>query len=389
MYTGEYSFLSQSKVVFGEKAADAVAEEVSSRGALRVLLVSSKSLNRKLGATQAVIECLAESLVGVFDEIEPHAPLTSVVNLLEMLKSTEPDLIVSMGGGSVIDTVKVSLLAYASGVNTAAEITELRVGVDAVGNLAPPKGPETLLRQVAVPTTLSGAEWGTIGGAVDPERNIKDLYSHPQLCSDTIIYDPELCRFTPNELWLSTAFRAIDHSIETILSRQAQPFTDGSAIHSLRLFAGSLDTSPQGEKSLQSLQDSQFAVWLATVGLMRTPYGASHGIGHQLGAIAGVPHGLCSSIMLPAVLRYNAEAAGERDGWIASALGYPENTASDACRQLARKLKLTDNLKDAGVDRADLRAIAEASVGSYFVRNNLRLVDSADQVMEILEMAWQ
>ena len=76
MYKGEYAFLSQSKVVFGQNAAAAVADEVALRQAQRVLLVSSKSLNRKLGATKPVSDSLAGSLVGVFDEIEPHAPLT-------------------------------------------------------------------------------------------------------------------------------------------------------------------------------------------------------------------------------------------------------------------------------------------------------------------------
>ena len=242
---------------------------------------------------------------------------------------------------------------------------------------------------MAIPTTLSGAEWGTIAGAVDPERNVKDIYTHSQMCADTIIYDPQLCRLTPNHLWISTAIRAVDHAVETILSPTAHPFTDGSALHALKLFGRSLQAGEQSQLSLETMQECQFAVWLATVGLMRTPYGASHGIGHQLGAVAGVPHGLCSCILLPAVLEYNAAFAGERDLWIAEALGYPEETASRACLKFIRTLGLTDNLQDAGVSREQLPRIASASLGAYFVKNNLRPITSESQIMDILEMAWE
>ncbi|BFM15121.1 iron-containing alcohol dehydrogenase [Maricurvus nonylphenolicus] len=388
MYQGEYGFLSQSNVVFGQSAASAIATEITKRQVQRVLLVSSRSLNRRLGATASISASLGERQVGLFDDIEPHAPLSAILNLVNCIDETRPDLIVSVGGGSVIDTIKVATLSHAAGAKTTQDIAALRVTVDEKGKQVSPVNPHQLIRQIAVPTTLSGAEWGTIGGAVDTERNIKDIYAHSQMCSDTIIYDPELCRLTPNELWISTAIRAVDHAVETILSPAANPFTDGSALHALRLFGRSLSHGDQQELSLESIQESQFAVWLATVGLMRTPYGASHGIGHQLGAVAGVPHGLCSCILLPAVLAYNAEAAGERDAWIAEALGFPEKSASEACLELIRRLKLTDNLKDAGVTREQLPQIARASLGAYFVKNNLRPITSESQVLEILAMAW-
>jgi len=115
---------------------------------------------------------------------------------------------------------------------------------------------------------------------------------------------------------------------------------------------------------LEALQNCQFGVWLSTMGLGRTPYGASHGIGHQVGAIGKVPHGLCTC-------------------------GHPEWTASDAVAHLIKRLGLVNNLKDAGVKREQLPLIAEASMTNYFVKNNLRPIKSSDQVMEILEMAFE
>jgi len=86
---------------------------------------------------------------------------------------------------------------------------------------------------------------------------------------------------------------------------------------------------------------------------------------------------------------YNAKAAGAKDRWIAGALGKPEWTASKAVAQLINRLGLANNLKDAGVTKAQLPLIAEASMTNYFVKNNLVPIKSPDQVMEILEMAWE
>ncbi|QFU75382.1 maleylacetate reductase [Halioglobus maricola] len=387
--SGEYSFLDQQRVVFGQEAGMAAATEAERRNASRVLVVSSPSINRRLGATESLKEHLGERLLDVYDDIKPHAPLDSILQLRHVVAQESPDLIVSIGGGSVIDTVKVATLANAAGAKSTEEIAALRVTVNEAGEQVAPFQPDALLRQVAIPTTLSGAEFGTIGGAVDTQRNIKDIYTHPQMCSDSIIYDAELCRLTPNDLWVATAMRAVDHAVETVLSVGATPYTDGPALHALRLFGRSLQVGDQQAMSLEAIQECQFAVWGATIGLMRAPYGASHGIGHQVGAVAGVQHGICSCVMLPAVLRYNAEVSGERDGWIAEALGKPESSAADAVLALVRRLGLPDSLKAAGVRKEQFEQMATAALPSYFVRNNPREITETSQIMEILEMAWE
>jgi alcohol dehydrogenase class IV len=387
--SGEYFFLDQQRVVFGQEAGEAAAKEAERRDAGRILVVSSRTLNRRLGATASLREQLGERLLDVYDDIEPHAPLDNILQLRRTLAREKPDLIVSIGGGSVIDTVKVATLADAADANSTEEIAALRVTINQAGQQVAPFQPDTLLRQIAIPTTLSGAEFGTIGGAVDTKRNIKDIYTHPQMCSDSIIYDPELCRLTPNDLWIATAMRAVDHAVETILSVGATPFTDGPALHALRLFGRSLQAGDQQSMSVEAIQECQFAVWAATIGLMRAPYGASHGIGHQVGAVAGVQHGICSCAMLPAVLRYNAEVAGERDDWIAEALGAAGSSAADAVLALIRRLGLPDSLKAAGAKKAQFEQMATAALPSYFVRNNPRPITSASQIMEILEMAWE
>ena len=389
LITGQYDYLPQKRVIYGKECGQAVAEEVKNYGAKKILLVAAKSLHTKLNATQSLIDHLGDKVIAIFDKVVAHAPLPNVWALTELMNEVQPDLIVSIGGGSVRDTAKVAALAYGAGVKSKDAIADLRVKVGDDGQMVIPELPQNIVRQISIPTTLSGAEFGTIAGAVDLDRNIKDIYRHPQMISEVIIYDPALARLTPNDLWISTGMRAVDHAVETILSVAASPFTDGPALHALRLFNEGLEAGEQANISLDTLQNCQFGVWLSTMGLGRTPYGASHGIGHQVGAIGKVPHGLCTCVLLPSVLKYNAKAAGEKDRWIATALGHPEWTASDAVAHLIKRLGLVSNLKDAGVKREQLSLIAEASMTNYFVKNNLRPIQSSEQVMEILEMAWE
>lgn len=385
---GSYDFLNQSNVVFGKPADLAIDEELEARQIKRALLVSSKTLNRKEDAAQRIGSAMKDRLIAIYDDIEPHAPIPAVLRLAQLMQEERPEIVVTLGGGSVIDTVKVATLAWEAGATDRDALIAIRAVVNDAGEQVSTFQPESIMRHIDIPTTLSGAEFGTIGGAVDTTRRIKDIYKHPQLCADTVIYDPELARLTPNDLWISTGMRAVDHAIETIQSRGGFAYTDGMALNALRLFKDHLQSDNQSSIDPAALQGCQFAVWSSTVGLGRIPYGASHGMGHQLGAVSGVPHGHCSCVLLPAVLEYNKEIALEKDEMIASALGASGQSASEAVRSLILRLNLPDNLQAVGVNKVDLQKIAEASLGTYFVSNNIRPIETVEDAMTILERAW-
>ena len=132
---------------------------------------------------------------------------------------------------------------------------------------------------------------------------------------------------------------------------------------------------------------SQQAVWLACTGLNRVPWGASHGIGHQLGAVAAVPHGFTSCVMLPHVLDFNATVTAEQQRRISIALGLASESAAEAVRRLVAELELPCRLSDVGVDETDLELIAESSLGNLFVRQNPRKMQGAD-ILRLLRDAY-
>jgi maleylacetate reductase len=388
MLSGSYEFLPQDRVIFGRPAAEAVVETADRMAKRRLLIVASKTLSRKTDVVSKIQAALAERCVEVFDECIEHVPRASVLSLAAAVRRHEPDLIVTVGGGTPIDTVKVTLLTMAAGVTDEPGFDAVRIRVEADGSRVVPAIKEPPIRQIIVPTTLSGAEFSNLGGCTDPVRKVKDLYTGRLIGGQVVILDPAATVFTPPGLWLSTGIRAVDHAVETICSRKPQPFTDATCIHALRLLAKSLPGNHANPGDLSGRLDSQLAVWLATTGLGRVDWGASHGIGHQLGAVANVPHGYCSCVMLPSVLRWNLPVNAAQQAMVAQALGAKDGDAAAAVTKLVEGLGQPTRLREVGVRPEHYDAIAAGAMQNVFVRSNPRSISDSSQVREILDMAW-
>ena len=386
--SGVYEFLAQDRVVFGRPAAEVVAETASLQGRRRVLLVASRTLSRKTGVVAGIRQALGDRCVGVFDSCVEHVPRAGVLELAEAVRHADPDLVVTVGGGTPIDTVKVMLVCLAEGISDLAGFDTVRIRVNPDGTRMVPAVKDSTLRQIIVPTTLSGAEFSNLAGATDPSRKTKDLYTGRLIGGQVVILDPAVTVHTPEGLWLSTGIRAVDHAVETVCSRRPQPFTDATCLHALGMLARSLRANRADPADLDGRLRSQLGVWLATTGLGRVEWGASHGIGHQLGAVANVPHGHCSCVMLPSVLRYNKAVNADRQAMVAAALGRPEKEAADAVAELVADLGQPGRLQSVGVLRDHFGAIGRGALQNMMVRSNPRPIEEEGQVHEILDMAW-
>ncbi|SMH39321.1 iron-containing alcohol dehydrogenase [Azospirillum agricola] len=388
MQTGVYEFLAQDRVIYGRPAAGAVAETVATLGKRRPLIVASRTLSRSTGVVAAIRDALGDACAGVFDDCVEHVPRASVLALADEVRRLQPDLIVTVGGGTPVDTVKVALVALAEGIADTAGFDAVRIRVAGDGTRVVPAVKDPPLRQIIVPTTLSGAEFSSLGGATDPERRVKDLYTGRHIGGQVVILDPAVTVHTPERLWLSTGIRAIDHAVETVCSRGPQPFTDATGLHGLAMLGRSLRANRERPDDLGARLESQLGVWLATTGLGRVDWGASHGIGHQLGAVAGVPHGHCSCVMLPAVLRWNRPVNADRQALVARALGREDGDAAVAVADLVRDLGQPGSLRAVGVTPDQFAAIAAGAMQNMMVRSNPRAITREDDVREILELAW-
>ena len=164
MQAGSHEFLEQDRVIWGTPAAQAAVAEADRRGAKRVFVVTSRTLNRKTDAVARIVEALGERHVGTFDECVEHTPRPSVIAAAEAARAAAPDLVLTVGGGTAIDTVKVMLVALAQDVRTPQGLSDWHMKVNPDGSRHVPAMKPPPCRQVVVSTTLGAAEFSDLGG---------------------------------------------------------------------------------------------------------------------------------------------------------------------------------------------------------------------------------
>lgn len=385
---GIHEFLVQDRVIWGIPATQAIIEEADRRRAQRIFIVTSKTLNRQTDAVEHVRRSLGPRCVGTFDECLEHTPRASVFAAAQAVRAADPDLIVTIGGGTAIDTVKVLLIVLAHDLIRPEQLDDYHIRVNPDGSRHTPVIKAPPLRQIVVSTTLSAAEFSDFGGCVDPVRGVKDGYTAREIGAATVILDPAITLHTPEKLWLSTGIRAIDHAIEGICSIGSSPLVEATSLHALRFFDQGLLETRQHPAKLSARLECLQGAWMAGFGILRVPFGASHGIGHSLGAVTRMSHGYTSCVMLPHVLRFNLEYNADVQMRIAAAMGRADGDAAAAVATLVDRLGLPNRLRDTGVAVSQFEQIAESAMRNLWVRTNPRPITAPSDIIKLLEAAW-
>ncbi len=388
MNAGMHEFLAQDRVIWGKPAAEAVLEEAERRGAGRIFIVTSKTLNRQTEAVEKIRQALGPRHAGTFDECREHTPRPSVIACAEAIRAAAPDLILTFGGGTAIDTVKVALIVLAHGLTRPEQLDDYHLRANPDGSRFMPAIKPPPLRQIVLSTTLSAAEFSNFGGCTDPVRQIKHGYVGREIGAAAVILDPAVTVHTPQWLWLSTAIRAVDHAVEGICSIQPSPLIEATSLHALRLFAQALPQSMRQPDDMAARLECLQAAWLSGFGILRVPYGASHGIGHSLGAVTGMSHGHTSCIMLPQVMRYNLAETAPQQARIAAALGRADGDAAAAVAELIASLGQPGRLRDLKVEPTQFARIAEGAMENLWVRTNPRPIRGPEDIVGLLQAAW-
>ena len=342
MKSGTHTFLRTERVHFGTRSLEKLQEEARSRD--RAFVVTGRSLYEKTGLIRRVEELLGDRHAGTYARIGQHTPGGAVEEAAAQAESAAADLLVSVGGGSVVDGTKAM---------------SRELGYPA---------------QVAVPTTLSAAEWSHRTGVTDETARKKAGFADPRAVPPVVILDPQTTIYTPETLWLSTGIRALDHAVEGFLYGGDHPITDVTGLEGARRLVRYLPRSKQEPEDLEARLELQLAAWLSYFGPMNTPMGLSHELGRRIGASYEVPHGITSCVTLAPSLQVVRERIPEQR-WreLSEALGGdpPERVAS-----LVEGLGLPGSLREVGVPEEDLDSIA----GEYGQR--------AEEAREILKAAY-
>lgn len=365
-------------------------------GARRILLIVSSTLAR----TTKEVEKLENSLDGLVVAkrvgMKPHSDGQDILDVLDQARKCKADMLLTLGGGSITDAAKYIVLALANPfVKDLDSLLALTTGEQ--------RSPATL-PLICIPTTLSAGEYNGGSGWNDPRDHKKRLLWDSSMTPQVVILDPALGRLSPEDVWISSGIRSVDHSVE-LLCRIIEPDADVdvSAKKGLTLL-------PEGLLKLKKDPDDDEARMATMLGarfsmdglVKKIRVGGSHAIGHALGGL-GVPHGYTSCIMSPAVMRYNKSVNADKQAictkilWgnevVASVLearGLKPSTSdlADCLDAMFRELGVPRTLKEVGFEGDEkVKTVAADTLAKFYAPSNPRPLVDAAEVEKIVRMA--
>ena len=344
---------------FGPGARKSIADEVRKRGFKKALLVTDKDLIKFNVATK-VIDVLKEASLPyeVFDNIKQNPTVQNVKDGVEAFKNSGADYIISVGGGSSIDTAKGIGMIVAN--PEFSDVVSLEGMADTKNKSIP---------HIAVATTAGTAAEVTINYVItDVENKRKFVCVDPGDIPIIAIVDPELMASMPKGLAAATGMDALTHAIEGYITKGAWTLSDMFHIKAIEIIASSLrgavENTPEGREGMALGQ------YVAGMGFSNVGLGIVHSMAHPLGALYDTPHGIANAIILPTVMEYNAEATGDKYKYIAQAMGVEgtENmsveeyrkAAIDAVKKLSQDIGIPSDLKDI-VKKEDVAFLAQSA----------------------------
>jgi maleylacetate reductase len=386
--SGAFEYGSIRRVHYGAPFEQALLKELDRLEAKRVFLIVSNSLRKNTDEISKACNALASRVVDVFDSVPSHTPRDVVIGATERARRSRTDLVCTIGGGSVTEAGKGVRVCLAYDITEVDQLDALHLRGQPDGSIHNPITRAPGIRQIAVPTTLSGGEFNRAAGMVHPRTRVKHAFEHADLMPSAVILDPALSLHTPLDLWLSTGVRALDHAVEALLSINLDPYSEAASIQALRLLTEGLSGTKADPADTTARQASQSGMWLSVTPIIAgVRMGASHAIGRALGGTAGVPHGLTSCILLPSVLRYNEERTAAQQSMVAKVVGRPGAPAAQVIGDFIGQLGLPRTLGEVGVTKDRFEAIAKAAMQDRGIYGNPRPIKGWEDIVAILELA--
>ena len=369
----------KGRLSINQNISNAISDIVAGTEIPRILV----SISRSLATNSSVIDELSENfggkITGVVSVLTEHTPYGKVFELSKAISESGATHLLSVGGGSVIDGGKIALLVANLKIKDAEGLEKLASGGAGITFASWP------IKHIAVPTTLSGAEFTPIAGATSSITGRKTGFTHAYLLPDHIVLSSTLSRYTPERLWLSTGIRAVDHAVETVCAPGVDPEIADFCLKGLGLLYTGMQGTKDDPENLAHRENSQLGVYYSTAGISRYRMGASHGLGYLLGVIGHVPHGITSCVFLPAVLAYNLPETMEPQSKIAEVLGVSSaEDVSKTLKDFIGGLDLPNQLSSLGISDHAIVEIKSGALTHPVVQANPRAISTVEDVTEIM-----
>ena len=344
----------------GAGAIKEIPGEVARRGLHKAFVCSDPDLV-KFKVTDKVLNVLKESNLDyeLYSDIKPNPTIENVQTGVAAFKASGADYIIAIGGGSSMDTAKAIGIIIAN-----PEFEDVR----SLEGVAPTKKPCVPI--IAVPTTAGTAAEVTINYVItDVEKKRKfvcvDVHDIPVVA----VVDSDMMSTMPKGLTAATGMDALTHAIEGYITKAAWEMTDMFHLKAIEIISRSLRSAVKGEK--EGREGMALGQYIAGMGFSNVGLGIVHSMAHALGAVYDTPHGVANAILLPTVMRYNAEATGEKYRDIAKAMGVDDvdkmtldearKAACDAVAQLSKDVGIPENLKGI-VKEEDIDFLAQSAM---------------------------
>lgn len=389
-----YEFFCPVKIIVSLAALEHAPYELGSRGAGRVLLITDAGI-RAAGLLNEVLTVFEDSqveIVEVFDQVPPDSSFEVVKEITDVYRRHACDSIVAVGGGSVIDTSKaVNILASEGGDDLLAYAGH--------NSLKHPLNP-----LLVVPTTAgTGSEVTPVAVISDTANDRKVAFGSHFLFPDVAILDPRMTQSLPPHITAMTAMDALTHACEASIGLAKNPVSDAYAHIAINKISHHLLSVMDNPKDLEGRMELAQAAMMAGVAFSNSLVGVVHALGHSVGALAHLPHGMCMSIFLPYALEYNLDTREQHIGELLLPLSDPATYSSepvsnragraiglirDLRDELHKRCQLPRTLKETGkVKKDQFESIARATLNDGSIIFNAKDVDFQDAMM-LLEKAW-
>jgi alcohol dehydrogenase class IV len=379
-----FVYAAPGEIRFGWAEARSLPEAAAKLGR-RPLLVTGSSLRRTGGLEPLLSGLRATGLDTVVHAGVPAEPTLAVLqHAMDVCAAAGADMVIAVGGGSVLDIGKAAAALAGSG-GTAEEFFAGR------------PLPEVGRPIIALPTTSgTGSEVTRVCVLSDPARRRKASIRADSMLPRLAILDPEMTVSCPPSVTAHSGMDALVQAVEAYVATGANPLTDALALEGARLAAGALETAVADGADQAAREAMALGSLMAGLALNMARLGLVHGLAHPIGALTGAAHGLLCGMLLPAVMEFNLPAATEKYAHLARELGAAPAVAPDLeaaraliafAQELGARVGLPARLEAIGLSRDCLEYVAAEAMPSGSTKANPRPVSQAD-ALAVARAAW-
>ena len=382
------TFSFPTRIVFGVGAVRQVPACLKENGVRRPLVVTDPGL-RAAPPFQSVESALRDGGIQyeVFAGVHPNPIEEDVVEAAQAYRGAGCDSVIGVGGGSAIDVAKATVI-LARQEGTLADFEAQAGGME---RLTGPYDPI-----IAIPTTAgTGSEVGRSSVITSPKLRRKIIIFSPWLMPKRAILDPELTVSLPPFLTAATGMDAFTHCLESLTCPVYHPLCDAIAIHGLELVIRYLERATRDGRDIEARGNMLVAASMGAIAFQKD-LGATHSLAHPLSTEFGVHHGLANALCLPAVMKFNLDAAAPHYARLARLYG--DNTPGEADNRLAAKavemvegmierLGIKRGLRNHGVPRESLEGLSKSAFADSCHKTNIRPC-TQDDLLRLYEESW-